>query len=71
MKIAKTVIDEMGVPSKLSDVVVSELSEALESADQGGCHTQVILGWEKKTGVKLAQVEKAHPDSAKEDLSTQ
>ena len=67
MKIAQSVIQSMGIPSHLPEVIVSSLSDALQEADEGGCHTQCILGWEKKTGVQLHKVDEAHADTAKEE----
>ena len=55
MKIAKTVIESMDVPSKLPSLIVDELSAANEIAGPGADHTQVIQGWEKKTGMQLKQ----------------
>ena len=55
MKIARTLIAEMGVPSPLSDLIVDSMADADELAGPGADHTQVIQGWEKKTGVQLKQ----------------
>ena len=55
MKIAKEVIESQGVPSKLSGLIVEELSEADKIAGPGADHTQVLHGWEKKVGTQLKQ----------------
>ncbi|GAB7353961.1 hypothetical protein MBLNU459_g4559t1 [Dothideomycetes sp. NU459] len=55
LKIAKSVIESTGVPSQLPDLAISMLSEALNVADEGACHTQCLKGWEKKAGVQLKQ----------------
>ena len=55
MKIARQVIGDMGVPSSLPDLIVSELEEALKVAGPGADHTEVIKGWEKKAGVELVK----------------
>ncbi|EMC92081.1 hypothetical protein BAUCODRAFT_78700 [Baudoinia panamericana UAMH 10762] len=57
MKIAKVVIESMGVPSSLPALIVDELSEADRVAGPGADHTQCIQGWEKKSGVQLKQSE--------------
>lgn len=56
VKIAKSVIESMGVPSQLPDLAISMLSEALEVADEGACHTQCLKSWEKKAGIQLRQI---------------
>ncbi|KAK4545275.1 hypothetical protein LTR36_003455 [Oleoguttula mirabilis] len=55
MKIAKSVIEAMGVSSLLPDLIVDSLSEADEIAGPGADHTQCIQGWEKKAGIQLKQ----------------
>ena len=55
MKIAREVIDEMGVHSSLPDLIVDSLSEANAIAGPGADHTQCIQGWEKKAGITLKQ----------------
>jgi len=57
MKNAKGVIESMNVPSRLSSLIIDELSAADEIAGPGADHTQVIQGWEKKAGVQLKQSE--------------
>ncbi|KAK4556813.1 hypothetical protein LTR86_006384 [Recurvomyces mirabilis] len=57
MKIAKSVIEAMEVPSSLAGLLVDELSSADAIAGPGADHTQVIQGWEKKTGVQLKRSE--------------
>ena len=55
MKIARTLIDEMGPHSSLSDLVVDSFSDADTIAGPGADHTQVIECWEKRAGVRLKQ----------------
>jgi len=55
MKIAQSVIESMGVPSSLPELIVNSLSEADEIAGPGADHTECILAWEKKCGVQLKQ----------------
>lgn len=55
LKIAKSVIESVGVPSQLPDLAISMLSDALDVADEGACHTQCLKGWEKRAGVQLKQ----------------
>lgn len=62
MKIAKSVIDDMGMQSKLSGLIVDELSEADEIAGPGADHTQCIQSWEKRGGVQLRQSEVPEPE---------
>jgi 3-hydroxyisobutyrate dehydrogenase len=57
MKIAKSVIEAAEVPSKLAGLIVDELSAADKVAGLGADHTQVIQGWENKTGIQLKQSE--------------
>ena len=59
MKIARQVINEMGMQSSLSDLIVDELSEADQIAGPGADHTQCILGWEKKCGMELERSERS------------
>lgn len=66
LKIAKEVIESVGIQSDLPDLAVKSFSESLEVADPGGCHTQVMLGYEKKAGFELKKVEEAHEDTMKE-----
>lgn len=56
-KIARDVIASMGVPTDLSDLAVKELSDALEVADEGACHTQVLKQYERKAGIQLKKTE--------------
>lgn len=53
MKIAKSVIESVGVPSELPDLIIGSLSDADKIAGEGACHTQCIQGWEKKAGIQL------------------
>ncbi|KAK5166717.1 uncharacterized protein LTR77_008261 [Saxophila tyrrhenica] len=55
MKIARTLIDEMGPHSALSDLIVDSFAESDKIAGPGACHTQVIEGWEKRAGIQLKQ----------------
>lgn len=55
MKIARTLIDEMGPHSSLSDLIVDSFSEADKIAGPGADHTQIIQGWEKKAAIQLKQ----------------
>lgn len=57
LKIAKEVIESVGVPSQLPDLAIKELSDALSVADEGACHTQCLKGWEKKAGIQLKKTE--------------
>lgn len=57
MKIARTLIDEMGPHSELSDLIVDSFADADGFAGPGADHTQVIQGWEKKAGMQLKQSE--------------
>lgn len=55
MKIARTLIDETGPHSALSDLIVNSFADADQIAGPGADHTQVIQGWEKKAGIQLKQ----------------
>ena len=55
MKIARTLIDEMSPHSALSDLIVDSFAEADQIAGPGADHTQVIQGWEKRSGIQLKQ----------------
>lgn len=55
MKIAKSVIESVGVQSSLPDLIVGSLSDADKIAGPGADHTQCIQGWEKKAGIQLKQ----------------
>ena len=55
MKIARTLIDEMGPHSALSDLIVESFADADQVAGPGADHTQIIQGWEKKAGLQLKQ----------------
>ena len=55
IKMARQVIEDMGVPSSLPDLMVSQLEGALKVAGPGADHTEVIKGWEKKAGVELVK----------------
>jgi hypothetical protein len=57
MRIARTLIDEMGPHSDLSDLIVESFADADKIAGPGADHTQVIQGWEKKAGMQLKQSE--------------
>jgi len=63
LKIAKQVIESVGIKSELPDLAVKMFSESLEIADPGGCHTQIMLGYEKRAGIQLDKVDKAHEDT--------
>lgn len=57
MRIARTLIDEVGPHSSLSDLIVDSFAEADSIAGPGADHTQVIERWEKKAGIQLMQSE--------------
>ena len=59
MKIARTLIDETGPHSALSDLIVEQFADADRIAGPGADHTQVIQGWEKKAGIQLKQSKSA------------
>lgn len=53
MKIAKSALDEMGVSSRLPDLMIELMEDALRIAGPNADHTQVIEGWEKRLGLQL------------------
>ena len=57
MKIAREVIDQSGMHSQLSDLIVESFADADQVAGPGADHTQVLEGWEKKAGFKLRRSE--------------
>ena len=58
MKIARTLIDETGPHSELSDLIVDKFAEADKIAGPGADHTQVIQGWEANAGIQLKKSKK-------------
>lgn len=55
--IAGEVIDESGMHSQLSDLIVENFAGADQVAGAGADRAQVLEGWEKRTGFKLRQSE--------------
>lgn len=53
IKIARSVLDEMGVESRLPNLMIALMEEALRIAGPNADHTQVIKGWEKRLGLQL------------------
>ncbi|KXT07177.1 hypothetical protein AC578_2413 [Pseudocercospora eumusae] len=55
MKIARDVVRNAGLSSRLSDLIVDEISVADRVAGAGADHTQVIHAWEERAGERLKQ----------------
>ncbi|CAK3861742.1 2-hydroxy-3-oxopropionate reductase [Lecanosticta acicola] len=55
MKIAKSVLEEMGVPSALPQLMIELMEEALSVAGPNADHVQVIRRWEEQVGMQLRQ----------------
>lgn len=63
-KIAKETIASTGFDSKLPDLAIAYLQDAMNICKPGADHTECLKGWEKRAGVELEKSEARKENAA-------
>jgi 3-hydroxyisobutyrate dehydrogenase-like beta-hydroxyacid dehydrogenase len=63
-KIAKETIASTGFDSKLPDLAISYLQDAMNICKPGADHTECLKGWEKRAGIELNKTELKNESTA-------